>query len=120
MPRWGVSASLICPTLRSDTGDGSEFGGHRAGYRNDKARREHPRPAAAVVIADELAISAAGKDGEPHRQLLNHVENRDQAQQQRQQTVTPLRAALRGSNDVAGIGIRQHDEDAWPDTGDEG
>jgi len=104
----------------ADAGHRGELGGHRAGYRQDQAGRQDPCPAAAVMIADELAISAAGKDGEPHRQLLNHVENRDQAQQQRQQTVTPLRAALRGSNDVAGIGIRQHDEDARPDTGDEG
>jgi hypothetical protein len=28
--------------------------------------------------------------------------------------------ALRGGDNVAGIGIRQHDEDARPDTGDEG
>jgi len=67
----------------ADTGHRGELGGHRAGYRHDQACREDPRPAAAIMMPDKLAVPAAGKDAKPHRQLLNHIKNRDQAQQQR-------------------------------------
>jgi hypothetical protein len=63
------------------------------------------------VLANEFAVPAAGKEAEPHRQLLNHVENGDQTQQQRQQPIAPSCPALRGRNDIASIGIGQHRPD---------
>ena len=64
------------------------------------------------MAADEFAVPAAGKDAEPHRQLLNHVENGDQTQQKRQQPIAPAGSALSCRYHVTGIGIGQHDQNA--------
>ena len=103
----------------ADAGNGGELGDHRAGYRHRKQGCRDPRPTAAEAVADELAVPAASKDAEPHRQLLNHIENGDQAEQQRQQPVAPARSALSRCHHVAGIGISQHHQNAWPDVGNE-
>ena len=59
-------------------------------------------------------MAAAGVDAEPHGQLLNHVEHRNQQQHQGQQAIAPLRAALGRRDDIAGVGVGQHDDEAGP------
>ena len=70
-------------------------------------------------------VALAGRHAEPHRQLLDDVEDRDQQELQRQQPVAPLRAALRRGDDAAGVGVGEHhhqtrpgDDEEAPPTGE--
>ena len=54
-------------------------------------------------------------DAEAHREFLHNKQDRDQHQLQQQQPITPLRAALGRGNDAAGVGVGQHDHEAWAD-----
>ena len=56
-------------------------------------------------------MAAAGKDAEPRRQLLHQIEHRDEEEDERQQAVAPERPALCGGDDVAGVGVGQHDQE---------
>jgi hypothetical protein len=59
-------------------------------------------------------VAAPGADAQPHRQFLHHVEHRDQQQQQqRQQPIAPLGAGLDPCHHIAGVGVRQHHQQAW-------
>ena len=57
-------------------------------------------------------MPAAGVEAEPHGQFLDHVQHRDQQQNQRQQAIAPLSAALGGGDDIARISVSQHDQQA--------
>ena len=77
-----------------------------------QAQSRKPGPAKAKPHADQFAMAAAGVETEPHGQFLNHVQHGDQQQNQRQQAIAPLRAALGRGDDIAGVGVGQHDEEA--------
>jgi hypothetical protein len=57
-------------------------------------------------------MALTGGDSKPHGQFLDHVEHRNEEQHQRQQAIAPLRAALGGGDDIAGVRVGQHDEEA--------
>ena len=77
------------------------------------------------MLLDEFGVPLAGRQTEPHRQLLDDVEDRDEQELQGQQPIAPLRAALRRGDDAAGVGVREHhdqtrsgDDEKAPPTGE--
>ena len=86
----------------------------RADAGDDQGSGRKPGPEAPVALEDQPGVALAGRRAEPHRQLLHDVEDRDQQELQRQQAVAPLRAALGGGDDAAGVGVGQHHDQAGP------
>ena len=66
---------------------------------------------AAEGLLDQFAVALAGEDAQPDGQFLNHVEDRDEHQLQKQQAVAPLHAALAGGDDAADVSVGQHDDE---------
>ena len=64
------------------------------------------------MLPDELRVALAGDDSKPHGQFPHEIEDRDQRDLQRQQSIASLRAALRGVDEAAGVTIGEHDDDA--------
>ena len=63
-------------------------------------------------------MTAAGEDAEPHRQLLDHVQDRHQQSLKQQQPITPLHTALPGGDHAAHVGIGQHHDQARTEDGE--
>ncbi len=102
----------------ADAGDAGEFGDERADRRRREPRDRNESPSQAVALANELGVAAAGEDAEAHRQLLHQIEHRDQEEDERQQPVAPQRSPLRRDDNIADVGVGQHDQQARAPYGD--
>jgi hypothetical protein len=72
------------------------------------------------MLENELAVAAARHQPKSDGEFLHHEEDRHEDELHDQQPIAPLGAALSGGDDAAGIGIRQHDDEAGADGGEKG
>ena len=86
-----------------------------------------PRPAAltqahdrAELLADQLAMAAAGEDSEADREFLGDVEHRDEQKLLGQHAIAEFDAAIGRRDDAADIGVGQHDDQAGAEDGQSG
>ncbi len=93
-------------------GDAGEFGDQRAESRRGQPGQRQQRPGLAETLADQLAKTASGEQAETGRQFLNQIKGGRQREDQRQQAIAPLCAGLRRRDDIAGVGVGQHDQQA--------
>jgi hypothetical protein len=103
---------------RADAGEAGKLRQQRAHARQHQRADRDPGPGRSKLLADHLRVALAADDAKPNRQFLHHVEDGDQHHLQQQEAVAPLRAALRGGDQAARVGVGEHDDDARP--GDEG
>ncbi len=82
-------------TMAPDAGD------HEAAVRD-------PGPGRPVALPDQRAVAASGGGPEPHRQLLDDVQDRHQQDLEEQERIAPARPALGRRDEASDIRIGQH------------
>ncbi len=75
-------------------GDAGEFGDERGDVRDEHRSERDPRPAEAVMLANQARVTFAGDRAQAHRHLLNDEERHDQQELQKNQLEAVLRARL--------------------------
>ena len=102
-----------------DASDATQLREQRAHAGDRKGADGEPGPACTKALADQLAMPFLGHQSEAHGELLHHVENRHQQDLQRQQSIAPGCAALRGGDDAASVGVGEHDHQARAEDGEQ-
>ena len=103
----------------ADACNAREFSEQGAGGGDRQAADGNPRPSPAKGLLDQLPMAATGEYPQPHREFLDHVQDRHEDELQQQQSVAPLHAALPGGDDAANVSVSQHHHDARTQNGHE-
>src|SRR5579884_317162 len=83
--------------------------------RQQQVHKRKSAPPLSESLVDHGSVTFSGSDAKPHDHLLHEIGNRQEKEHQPQQPCAVLRSRLNIRRDCAGVVVRFHDDEPWPE-----